>query len=331
MTSKLFSSLALVGTACLGLSLSARANDVPVSLLVYPTFDNVRGAITLVTVVNTNSDQTLNANNQVNGTVAVEFVYINYLNCQEFNRTRILTPNDTYTAETHTDNPNQVKGYVYIFAKSPTTGKAIKFDWLIGLEEVFDGQTADYFQVKPYGFKAGAALAAGAVTDLNANGIRNFDGLEYEAAPDELLSPRFLGQPAANGGTTDVVLINLTGGSQFHTIVDFLVYNDQEDVFSAQYDFNCWVRVPLLAINGVFGQTFLQSTNSNNESVGGIETGWYRMDGLLASSLIVSIADPAFLSMQIDRGVVGIGSAFLPYCVGTQDNGSLISHSVLGN
>ena len=54
-------------------------------------------------------------------------------------------------------------------------GAAIKFDWLLGLEEVFDGQTADYFQVKPYGFKAGAALANGALTDLNTNGSLTSD------------------------------------------------------------------------------------------------------------------------------------------------------------
>jgi len=342
MTSKLFSSLALVGTACLGLSLNALAHDdTPGSLLVYPTYDNLRGAITLITVTNTNPDS-------ISGTVRVEYVYINGSDCHETNKTRTLTPNDTITVETRADNPNSTKGYVYVFAKAnsgPNTGKAIKFDWLVGLEEVFDGAQADYFQIRPYSFKAGAALAEGALTGLDPvgpagpNGLRDFDNLEYEAAPNQLISPRFLGQFAAGGqqGTTDLVLINLTGGELFTALVRFLVYNDQEDEFSADYSFKCWIRVPLVVINAVFTNTFLLSTQNvgNNESVLGVyETGWWRLDGLSASIATggpVTLPDPAILAMQIDRGVVGIGSAFLPYSIGTQTNGKLLAHSVDGN
>jgi hypothetical protein len=276
-----------------------------------------------VTVTNTNA-------NPDSGSVRVEFIYINHENCLEFNRTRFLTPNDTITVNTKTDNPNMVKGYLYVFAKN-AAGAAIKFDHLVGVQEVFDAAILDVFQVKPYTFRAGAALAEGALTDLDSDGLRDLNGLEYEATPDELVVPRFLGQGVI-AGSTDLVLINLTGGQQFEAAVDFLIYNDQEDVFSAQLKFDCWIRIPLLDINGVFSNTFLQSTNTNTENVlGVIETGWYRVDGLLASSAIVSLPDPALLGMVIDRGVSGFGSAYLPYGIGTQTNGDLLSHSVTGD
>ena len=324
MTSKLFTSLALVGAACIGMSLNARAGaDAPSSLLVYPIFDNTRGAISLITVTNTNAE----------AATRVEFVYINSVNCQETNLTRPLTPNDTITVNTKIDNPNSQKGYVYVFAKN-NSGQAIKFDHLVGVQEVFDAAILDIFQVKPWNFKAGAALAEGANTDTSpADGHRDLDGTEYEAAPDHLVVPRFLGQGVLPG-TTDLVLINLTGGALFDTLVDFIPYNDQEDAFSASFEFRCWIRVPLLAINGVFSNTFLLSTQSptNTENVlGAFETGWYRFNGNIASSTSTSILNPALLALVLDRGVSGISSAYLPYGIGTQDNGKLLSHSTTGN
>jgi hypothetical protein len=130
-----FSSLALAGVAFTGLALSASADslDRTGSLLLYPLFDNNRGGIYTVTVTNTNNDTTpLPTGQLLAGTVDVEFVYVHGYDCLEFNRTRRLTPNDTITVTTRFDNPNQSEGYVYAFAKSPTTGKAIKFDWLAG-------------------------------------------------------------------------------------------------------------------------------------------------------------------------------------------------------
>jgi hypothetical protein len=307
------------------MSLNARAAaDAPSSLLVYPIFDNTRGAVSLVTVTNTNAL----------ASIWVEHVYINSANCQETNLSRLLTPNDTLTVNTKTDNPNSQKGYIYVFAKSSIGGPAVKFDHLVGVQEVLDGAILDIFQVKPWNFKAGSALAEGANTDTSpADGHRDLDGTEYEQAPDHLVVPRFLGQ-GVTPGTTDLVLINLTGGQLFDTLVDFIPYNDQEDPFSAGYEFRCWVRVPLAVINGVFTNTFLQSTQSptNTETVLGVyETGWYRFNGNIASSSSTSILNPALLALVLDRGVSGISSAYLPYGIGTQDNGKLLSHSTTGN
>ena len=184
MTSKTFASLTLAGVACLGLATSAHAGQgVPGSLLVFPEFDNTRGDMNLLTVTNTSDDQ-------VAGSVDVEFVYINgddtnpATQCQEFNRVRSLTPNDEISVLTRFDNPNEKKGYVYVFARSHTTGKAIKFDHLIGTELTLEAGSGESWALNPWAFTAGAALTEGSPTDLNNNGLRDLDGNEYEKAPD---------------------------------------------------------------------------------------------------------------------------------------------------
>jgi hypothetical protein len=333
MTPKLF---ATAGLALLGMAASAHAGQgVPGSLLVFPNFNNTRGDLTLLTVTNTSSDQ-------VNGSVNVEFVYINGETCQEFNRTRTLTPNDEISVLTKNDNPNMHKGYVYVFAKSKTTGAAIAFYHLIGseltLEDSGPGSDGDY-SLNPWVFKAGAGLAEGAATDLNSNGLRDLNGLEYEPAPDQLLQPRFLGQGGPLPAIDELILINLTGGADFTAVVDFLVYNDNEEVFSAQFAFNCWVKVDLGEISSVFDNDFLLTTNQASGEVPGTtpatfnETGWYRINGNTAFSTAAQFADPAILSAQIESigSALDFGGAVLPFTEGTQTNGSLLSHNLLGN
>ena len=320
---------AALASASLTLGLSAQASGVnPGSLLVYPAFDNIRGDITLLTVVNTNDDQT-------NGTVKVEFVYINQHNCQEFNRTRTLTPNDCLTVVTKYDNPNQVKGYAYVFAKDKTSGKAISFNHLIGTERVLSAVDNDY-EVQPWVFES--PLAQGANTDLEngvGDGIRDLDGAEYGQAPDRVLIPRFIGQIP---GTveSELILIGLTGGSEFDTLVDFLIYNDNEEEFSAQRSFDCYERCWLSNISGAFDHSFLVTTNHNPLEVVGLapnqtlEVGWMRLNGLVASSSATSIAQPAILAALVEHTPLGSG-VVMPWAVGEQNNGDLIPHSVFGD
>jgi hypothetical protein len=332
-----FSSLALAGVAFLGLALHASADslDRPGSLLVYPWYDNTRGGFFGITVTNTNSDFTPLGGSQTlfAGTVDVEFVYIDGDTCLEFNRTRRLTPNDTITVASRFDNPNSTQGYVYVFAKSPTSGRAIAFDWLAGDSFIVAPAIIGAIDLPPIVFRAGTGLAAGAQTDLDNDGRRDLNGLEYEQVSDELIVPRFIADAGPLVSHPELLLIGLTGQS-FTTIINFLIYNDNEEVFSAQYQFDCWARVALADISGVFTQEFLSSTNNAaNESVlgttvsNGLETGWFRMDGAVAFSTAASVQDPAFLAARIDRVALGLASvASLPYGVGQQANGDLITH-----
>jgi hypothetical protein len=325
---KLFPKMALAAAAISGMSLSAFASaGAPEagSLLVYPCFDSNRGSDTLITVTNTNADFA-QVGQVFAGTVDVEFVYIERESCLEFNRTRRLTPNDTLTVVARIDNPNQREGYVYVFAKSPTTGAAISWNWLIGIAQV-DSAIGNAVDINPYVFKA--VGAQGADTDVNADGLRNLDGVEYEASPDRLLIPRFVGQGGGDAANSVLVLINLTGAARFTAIVDFLIYNDNEEVFSAQYDFKCWEKVRLIDINGAFDNTFLRDLTNDNplETLPtNVETGWFRVNGNLAYSNSDSVNNPAILGALFEayQGVTGE----LPFTVGTQTNGELVSQSV---
>ncbi|MBL8863711.1 MAG: hypothetical protein JNK02_17100 [Planctomycetes bacterium] len=320
---KFLPKMALAAAAISGMSLSAFAGaGAPEagSLLLYPCFDSNRGSDTIITVTNTNADFA-QVGQLFAGTVDVEFVYINKHDCQEFNRTRRLTPNDTLSVLARLDNPNQREGYVYVFAKSPTTGAAISWNWLIGIGQV-DSAVGSAVDVNPYVFKA--VGAQGANTDVNSDGLRNLNGVEYEAAPDRIMVPRFFGQGPAR---SELVLINLTGAARFTAVVDFLIYNDNEEVFSAQYDFRCWKKVDLDRVSGAFTNTFLQTTNHNLlEQILGVETGWFRMNGNLAYSSADSVIDPAILSALFENLLGATGE--LPFVSGTQANGELVSQSV---
>ena len=297
----------------------------PASLLVFPEFDNRFGDATLLTVTNVDGE---------GSDVNVEFVYIgrrdqygNELDCLEINRTRRLTPNDTITLLTRFDNPNQAQGYVYVFAKSRTTGQAIVHNALIGQALVIDGLDVVNYAFNPYAIRG--VGEEGEATDRDGDGYRDLNGLEYQCTSDVTLIPRFLGQ--SEGIHSDLVLINLTGGVRFDALLDFLAFNDNEEAFSGQIEFRCWDKRELREISDVFSQDFLASTgNSPHEDVQGVEYGWLRIDGNLANSSAASIPDPAFLALLIER-VGSYGVADLPFETGTQTNGDLLPRGVQGD
>ena len=314
---------------------------IPGSLLLYPLFDNRQGFLTLVTVTNTNCNAGPNANGLLNGTVDVEFVYIGRygpggidLPCLETNRTRRLSPCDTFTAYTSADNPNQEQGYLYVFAKDPITGKAIVWNHLIGEEVIFGSSESLRDSVAAVPFLGIGAERS--TTDDDNDNIRDLDGTEYSKAPEELLIPRFLGQDPNGDGNifkSKLALVALSGGTQFTTTINFLVYNDNEEEFSTQYTFQCWAYPRLTDISGVFLETFLDSTNNNALEIIGRpakESGWFRMDGGFAQSSAAFITDPAFYAVLVER-TAGYSVAALPYELCTQDNGKLLPNTIFEN
>lgn len=298
----------------------------PGSLLVFPEFDNRSGSTTLLTVTNTAPD---------GDPIKVEFVYIgrydkqnNLVPCLEFNRTHTLTPNDTLSVITGTHNPNQNQGYVYVFAKHATSGQAIVHNFLTGQALLIDGRQGGSSSHTPETFIG--IGAEGTLTDHDGDGLRDLNNIEYGCSPAEILVPRFLGQ--GQSVHSDLVLLNLSGGSAFTATIDFLVYNDNEEAYSAQTSFQCWVKRPLLDISSVFSNSFLlNSTGQNpNESVG-IESGWFRMNGLVANSSAATIVDPAFLALLVEHTPGGGLDADLPFVNGGQTNGDLLCHSIFGD
>ncbi len=309
----------------------------PGSLLVYPEFDNRSNSLTLITVTNTNDDHDFEAPGLEDGTVDVEFIYIQrrghqgeLIDCIEFNRTHRLTPNDTFSAVTRFHNPNASQGYVYAFAKDPDTGEAIVHNFLIGSSLVLNG--ADSVD---YSFNSFVYLGVGdegSTTDDDGDGIRDLNGFEYCPSSDVTLVPRFLAQSAAV--RSDLVLINLTGGPEFTALIDFLIYNDNEEVFSSQTHVQCWDKRPLLSISNSFSQNFLANASNDapNEIFGApnVESGWFRMDGRSASSGAFTIQDPAFLALLVEK-IQGFAGAALPFEIGQQDNGDLLADGPFGD
>lgn len=297
----------------------------PGSLLVFPEFDNRFGDMTLLTVTNVASE---------GADVNVEYMYIgkrdqhgNELGCLEVNRTRRLTPNDTITLITSFDNPNQSQGYVYVFAKSRTTGQAIVHNALVGQALVIDGiESLDY----SYGaFSFLGVGAAGEATDRDGDGIRDLNDLEYQCSSAETLIPRFLGQ--RKGIESHLVLINLTGGRAFEATLDFLAYNDNEEAFSGQVVFQCWDKLLLGDISQVFTANFLATTGHDlQEDLDGTEYGWLRINGNVAQSTAASLPDPAFLAMLVENMANHI-VADLPFETGAQTNGDLLPLGIFGD
>lgn len=322
---------ALLGTvAALGLGTTAAASDGrnPGSLLVYPEFDNRTGIVTLLTVTNVEVSETASD-------VEVEFVYVGRfgpqgqnLNCAEFNRVETLTPGDTFTAITNFHNPQHSQGYVYTFAKD-TLENPIVHNWLTGNVITVDGLQAFEYSTNPIAY---TGIGDGVLTDLDGDEFLDMNGCEYSANPDKILIPRFLGQGSIY--QSELILIGLSGGTAFDTTLDFLIFNDNEEIFSSEHTFRCWERIFLLHISGIFSNNFLQNwTNDDPEELLGaphIETGWIQIQGAIANSVDATILDPSVYAVLIER--IGTrGAADLPFEEGARTNGELLPRNVEGD
>ena len=312
----------LTALAGLGLASDAVAGGRnPGSLLLYPEFDNRDGDVTLLTITNVADS---------GDDVTVEFVYIGRydsqgddVSCEEFNREALLTPNDTLTLITNYHNPQHEQGYVYAFAKDEA-GEPMAHNFLIGNLMTIDGIERFEYSMNPVAYE-------GLAGDLNGNGLRDMDGNEYEQSAQEILIPRFLGQ--GQGYRSELIFVGLTGGAAFRTTVDFLIYNDNEEVFSSEFTFECWDRVRLTDISGIFSNEFLQmfTNHASNEILGasGRESGWMRMEGHIASSTAVTLPDPAIYAVLVEK--IGMrGAADLPFENGQNPNGALLARSLDG-
>ena len=183
------------------------------------------------------------------------------------------------------------------------------------------------------GFTAGAGTCGHPLTELSGNGHRDFDAQEYDPIPDQILIPRFLGQ--TDERRSELIMIAMSGGKMFDTELDFLIYNDNEDVFSRQYGFYCWERTPLEQVSSLFRNDFLAAQPSNDplEVLGAptVESGWIRIDGGVASSTATTIEDPAFYAILIESHAPDQLAADLPFGSACPNlNGRLLPASLDG-
>lgn len=303
------------------------------SLLLFPEYDNGIGETTLYSITNACCED-------LTGNVRLEFRYINGENCLETNRTEVLTPCDTLSLLVPAHAPGTInhRGYAYVYAKD-SLNRPISFNRLVGQQLRISAFEAIDYSMNAVSFRA-IDSTDGALVDLDHDNVLDLDNQEYEAAPDRILIPRFLGQDAGGRRSiykSELVLIALSGGRSFETIVDFEIYNDNEEIFSGQHQFTCWDKLRLTEIasgGGQFTNAFLHDNTNHapNEILGanGHESGWIVIDGNVANSSQESIDDPAIYAVLIER-TGQYAAADLPWEYCDQENGDLLPLGLFGD
>lgn len=308
---QLFPTAAIAAIVC-ALAAPARADGLkPASFLLFPEFNNQPGYITLFTITNVSGGFQA-------GAIDVHLIYVNAANCLRTDRVEHMTARDTVTFLTAFHAPGLARGYMYAYAIDPVQHKAIDFDYLIGDSLLIDGVNGGAYTLNAMPFQG--LTGPGVATDVNHNGQPDLNGAEYEKAHNHSLIPRFFGQftpPASNGFfLSDLILLQplVNPSLPTTTTAGFLVYNDNEEVFSADYSFQCWTRIPLLSITGAFADTFLRTTNHHPNEVEGatfLESGWFDIKGLVANSTQGSTQNPPILGVLVD--IRPVETAALPF------------------
>jgi hypothetical protein len=275
--------------------------------------------------------------------------------CEEFyNTSRPLTPNDTTTFSISDDVPGgpggAFRGFGYIYAEGLGTSLTpIKFDNLIVQHLVFEAVNANAYEMEAYGFKAGSTLANGASTNIDGDSVRDLNGSEYEVVPNTHIFPRFIASGTVPGigetSSNELVLVSLVGGNLWSVTVDLLIFNDEEDVWSAQTTFACHAVRDVLTLSNAFSQDFLLASNpagTNQEYIrfqsrtaAGFETGLLKLTGGSATSSAAFQTNPAIVAALIHRHQLPGGMEFktgvLPFGKGSNNKGDLVNLSVLLN
>jgi len=278
----------------------------PGSVLIYPVIREGNGFLTIVSVTNTNLTPVTMAN--LGGTTDVKYEYVNVFpsgnpfeptGCEIVDRTRTLTPADTLSLVTRCDNLNfPSEGYLVVHAQNPTLfDTAWAHDYLVGSELVISG-FGGLYSLTPVSFQS--PLQRGSSTDVDQDGQLDFDDVEYTPCADRLLMDSFLA-----GLGHRLAFVSLTGGPAFQTTVSLSIWNDNEVPFSAQFQFRCWVDAPIEFYSLVFTNDFLANNTPNDPSEldtdcdgdDDFESGWARVQGLVAGSRQQVIADPAILGV----------------------------------
>ncbi len=231
----------------------------------------------------------------------------NFPDCVVQDRTEFLTPGDTRVVLTNCHNPSfGQEGYVVVSARDPNLfSTAWSHNFLVGSEFVLKANLLYHVNAIPFE----AIDPAGTATDHDLDDQLDFDGVEYEPIPDHLFLDFFV-----DAFDSSIVLINMSGGFAFTAVVQFDIFNDNEQALSATLSFRCWIEKRLRQISLVFSQGFLAANTLHNpaefdidcDNIGDLETGWARIRGLTNSSSVESYSNPALLGAHTkDRNTAG--------------------------
>jgi hypothetical protein len=340
MSASSFGSFLLGTASLLALASPALADGrEPGSVLVYPyqrsalqlESPDQEGAEGLAGVPVFNVVSVTNTNRQGAGSTDVHFEYVNvgasispflFANCTIADRVETLTPADTLSVLTSCHNSASfAEGYLVVSAMDPSQIDTYwSFNHLIGSSQIISAMGGMYaLNAIPFT----AEGLEGDNTDLNNNGARDFDGIEYERVADELYIDSFIGTIPG-----ELILISLTGGN-YLTNVKFIIFNDDEFQLSGEYWFACWTRTPLNEISGFFTQLGLKTTvtdarelDTNCDGVGETETGWAIVRPMTSLSITsANITNPAVLGALTNDVAPWMNARLLWESVAKQDNG----------
>jgi hypothetical protein len=259
---------------------------------------------TVVCVTNTHLDP--------GGSTNAHFEYLNTipnpanpfcpLACLTFNRIEHLTPGDTLSvlAFCHNAGFQNQEGYLVVSAQDPNQfDTAWSFNHLAGSQLTVNAVMGIYVVNV---FSLQSPLPQGSVTDLDQDSQLDFDGQEYNGIPDQLYIDSFVAV-----GSSQLALINLTGGPNALNTVLFQVWNDNEFLVSTTLTFCCWFDQPLHRVSPAFSVDFLQANTPHNpaeldincDGSGTIETGWARIESILVTTTggMILDGDGALLGM----------------------------------
>jgi|GEM_PF-2423840 len=299
---------------------------VAASVLVYPYQRSALGDPAVFNVISVTNVATAG-----DCTTDVHFQYVNvgpspnpftFADCSISDRVETLTPADTLSVLTGCHNGAQNGlGYLVVSAMDPNQLDTYwSFNYLIGSEQIISPNGGIY-SLRPWDFCA--LVPDKTNTDLDGDGSRDFDGLEYDPIADELYLDTFAG---SNPG--ELILLSFLGGEYLNQ-VDFVIFNDDEFQMSAQHYFACWTRVPLGEISAFFTTQGLLTTPTDPDQLdltcNGVKdeyTGWAIIRPVRALSITSdNIEDPAILGAITNDFAPWMGARLLWESTAKQTNG----------
>jgi hypothetical protein len=143
-------------------------------------------------------------------------------------------------------------GYLIVWViDNPNTGRAIKFDGLIG-DEVIVGSALSARAHSAIPIQAGEALATLAFTDLNFNQKLDFDGNEYKQVTGKIYGSIPYEHTLEDLETSLIVLTLDVRSNQINPVTSagLTFYNEFEGMLSSAVNFTCWGEFELKDLPG---------------------------------------------------------------------------------
>ena len=276
----------------------------PGSVLLYPVHTSGDTAFTIINVTNTN----LTPANPISlgGSTNVKFEWVNVVRnpdnrfepngCVVFDKVEVLTPADTLSVLSRCHNADGLlppfndndpqpggigsEGYVVITAFDPASVyRPWAHNHLIGSELVLMANGLSY-SLNAISFQA--LQFPGGSTDIDQDGRRDFDDVEYCPVADQMYIDSFLGVSESY-----LACVNLTGHWSDTNTLHFSIWNDNERPMSITRPFKCWFNQRLARVSNLFSYAYLSFTDNDPRELdvtcdrnGDLETGWAIIDSI---------------------------------------------------